>query len=345
MALLKVGILGLGRMGKLHLMNALHIKGVKVAAVADRKRSNLRIAERLKVQNYKDYRELIDSENIDVVVISLPNFLKRESIAYALEKNLDIFLEKPIARNFIEASEIVESTRRQGTRLMVGVNCRYFDSIQKLKMMLDEGRLGDIVIANSELVVNGPFSHPLEPKPVPSWWFDREKAGGGALLDLGYHLLDIYNWMFGDLEVSGSFLDYRFNLPVEDGATVIVRSRKTGTRGVINVGWFSKTIFPQYNFRVNLHGTVGYGSTDHFSPRNLYVHAIKTACSNVARRILGKEIRPLHYTYFYSSYFTELRNFFRLLEEGSEMPVSLSGQLEVMKIIDAISNQGAPVNG
>jgi len=185
-------------MGKLHFLNASHMNDVKVVAVADKNKRNRKVAEKYHVKAYDDYEKLVDSEELDAVIISLPNFLKRESIFYATEEGLDIFVDKPLARNLAEAQEIVRKVNTGNVRLMVGVNYRYFDSVQKVKKMLDEGRVGDVVIATSELIMDGPFSHPLVPKPVPEWWFDKEKSGGGALLDLGYHLIDIFNWMFGD---------------------------------------------------------------------------------------------------------------------------------------------------
>jgi predicted dehydrogenase len=145
---------------------------------------------------------------------------------------------------------------------MTAVNYRYFDCVQKLKGMLDEGRIGDVVYATADLVLNGPLGHGRVPTPVPEWWLSKEQAGGGALLDLGYHLIDIMHWMFGDLQAEYSRLSYRFQLPVEDGAMVVLRSEKSNVNCCVNVGWFSKTIFPDFNFRVNLHGTVGYKSTD-----------------------------------------------------------------------------------
>jgi len=82
---LRVGAIGLGKMGKLHFMNMLHMKGIKVVAVADKKKKNLRIAKKIGVPTFKDYRELLNFKNLDAVVISLPNFLKEESIIQAAE--------------------------------------------------------------------------------------------------------------------------------------------------------------------------------------------------------------------------------------------------------------------
>ena len=70
-------------------------------------------------------------------------------------------------------------------------------------------------------------------------------------------------------------LGYRFSLPVEDSATLVLKEPRTGVRCVVNVGWFSKMIFPKFNFRVNMHGTVGFISTDQFAPQNPYSYAIK----------------------------------------------------------------------
>jgi len=326
-------------MGKLHLMNALRIKEVNAVAVADKSERNRKFAEKYRLKTYEDYGKLIDQEKLDAVIISLPNFLKKESVIRASEKNLDIFLDKPLARNSNEAQEIVRKVKRENVRLMVGVNYRYFDSVQKLKNNLDDGRVGDVVIATSELILNGPFSHPVVPKPVPDWWLSREMAGGGALLDLGYHLLDILVWMFGDLHAVYSNLEYRFNLPVEDAATVVLKSEKTSNTCVMNVGWFSKSIFPDFNFRVNLHGTVGYDSTDHYAPNNLRVHAVKAGAKNLLRKILGKQIHYLSYTYYYSSFYEILSLFFRIIENRAECPISLQGQLRVLRMIDEIYRQ------
>jgi UDP-N-acetylglucosamine 3-dehydrogenase len=332
-------VIGLGKMGKLHFLNASHMNDVKVVAVADKNKRNRKVAEKHHVKTYDDYEKLVDSEELDAVIISLPNFLKRESIFYATEKGLDIFVDKPLARNLAEAQEIVRKVNAENVRLMVGVNYRYFDSVQKVKKMLDEGIVGDVVIATSELIMDGPFSHPLVPKPVPEWWFDKEKAGGGALLDLGYHLIDLFNWMFGDLKIEFSNLGYRFGLPIEDSATVVIKSTKNGVNGIVNAGWFSKMIFPNFNFRINLNGTVGYASTDHFAPRNLYLHAIKEATLNFFRRAVGKRVHYLSYTYYYASFFKVLDQFFEAIREDTSIPVSPESQLEVIKAIETVYRQ------
>ena len=329
----------MGNMGRLHFLNAVRIDGIDVVAAADKSERNRKSIERYHVKTYDDYSKLIDGEKLDAVIISLPNFLKKECVFSAAERELDIFLDKPLARNFPEAEAIVQKVEKENVRLMVGVNYRYFPSVQKLRDNLDDGKVGDVGIATSELILNGPLSHSAIPTPVPEWWLSREMAGGGALLDLGYHLIDILSWMFGDLEVTYSNLGHMLNLPVEDAATVILKSRNHATTCVVNVGWFSKLIFPDFNFRVNVHGTVGYDSTDRYAPRNLRVHAVKEGASNILRRILNRKINYLSYTYYYSSFYRVLELFFETLSQGMESPIPLEEQLDVIRIIDSVYSQ------
>ena len=78
--MINIGIAGLGKMGKLHFLNSLKIKGVKISAIADLSRSRRKSAEKFGVKTYSDYKDMIDTENIDAIIISLPNFLKKESV-------------------------------------------------------------------------------------------------------------------------------------------------------------------------------------------------------------------------------------------------------------------------
>ncbi|MCR3906922.1 MAG: Gfo/Idh/MocA family oxidoreductase [Tenericutes bacterium] len=334
--MLKLGLIGMGKMGQLHFLNSLHLKNVEMVAVADKLKKNRKMAESYNVKTYDDYARLLSSEDLDAVIISLPNFLREDCISQAAERGVDLFVDKPLARSLAEAQRIDAKVRKENVRMMTGVNYRYYDSVQKLKSMLDEGRIGDVVYATADLVINGPLGHGRVPSPVPEWWLSKEQAGGGALLDLGYHLIDLLNWMFGDLKLEYCKLGHRFQLPVEDGAMVVLNSGKSNVNCCVNVGWFSKTIFPNFNFRVNLHGTVGYKSTDTFAPKSLHVHAVKAGAGNFLRRITGKPLKYLWYTYYYHSFYCILDLFCNALQNDTELPVSLNEELEVMKIIDDI---------
>jgi myo-inositol 2-dehydrogenase/D-chiro-inositol 1-dehydrogenase len=331
----KVGIIGLGHMGQLHMLNAMRVDGVKVVAGADKSEVNRRFADRYHVKTYDDYCRLIDAEPLDAVIISLPNFLKKDGVFYAAEKGVDIFLDKPISRNLAEAKKMVSKVKRAGVRMMVGVNYRYFPCVQRLKSRLDSGQIGDAVIATSELVLNGPISHAVVPVPVPEWWLNKKLAGGGALLDLGYHLIDTLVWLMGDFEVDYSSLSHEMHLPVEDNGTVVLKSKSTDATAVVNVGWFSKSIFPDFNFRISVHGTVGFDSTGNYLPPDPIANAIKEGMLNLMRKVAFQRPNYLSYTYYYSSFYTIMELFFKALKTGGEFPVSTEKQLEVIRIVDS----------
>lgn len=333
--MIKVGIIGLGRMGMLHLMNCLQMDDVKVVAAADSSKKALKKAKSAGVNRiHTDYHDLLNhSSSLDTVVISLPNFLHFESIQLALETGLNVFTEKPMANTAKECHKIVKLVEKSGRKFMIGHCMRFMEAVEKMKEDADKGFIGNLEVATIEEVINGPFAHPRVPAPVSDWWFDPKKSGGGVLLDLGYHMIDLFRFFAGDSRVVFSCLDHKFNLPVEDGAIVILRSSSSSAKGIINVGWYQKTIFPKYDFRVILHGNAGYLSSDDLVPHNLYLHAIKEGTRNLLRRIIGKKIRPLSYTYYYESYYKEMAHFFDCIKNDFDPVVSAIDGLKTVELI------------
>jgi predicted dehydrogenase len=332
--MIRVGVIGLGKMGMLHLMTCSKINGVKVVAVADSSKHALKKAESTGVKTlYSDYHDLLKhSSDIDAVITSLPNFLHFESIQLALEAGLNVFAEKPMANTVEECREIVKLVQNSGRKFMVGHCMRFVDAVEKMKKDLDKGSIGNLEVGTIEEVVNGPFADSREPSPVSDWWFDPKKSGGGALLDIGYHMIDLFRFFAGDSTVVFSSLDYKFSLPVEDGAIVILRSGSSA-KGIINIGWYQKTNFPKYNFRVILHGNAGYLSSDDLVPHNLYFHAFKEGSKNILRRAFGKSVHPLAYTYYFESYYKELAHFFDCVKNDTEPSVSATDGLKTVEII------------
>jgi predicted dehydrogenase len=337
--MIKVGVIGLGKMGKLHLKNCHFIEGIKVVAVSDSSNKKLEIAKNLGVKFlYKDYSDLLKSADIDAVIITLPNFLHLESICAAIEAGKDIFVEKPLARSVTECEIIANAVKRKYVKLMVGHNYRFFDSVEKVKRQFDRGLVGDVELATLNLTLNGPFAPSLEPTPVPEWYFTKEGIGMGCL-DSGYHLIDLFQWFFGKADVLYAHLGYRYHLPYEDSAIVVLRSKTGPPKGALNVGWFSKAIFPNFDFRMILHGTAGFISTDNYAPRNLYLHAAKEGMKNILRRFLGMKIHPLTYTYYYASFAKELQHFFGCIKNNSEPLVTIENGRQTVEIIERIYQQ------
>jgi len=335
--MIKVGLVGLGHMGLLHLRNTRFIEDIQLVAAADRSKRSLKEAESYGVKNlFEDYHDMLKLNGLDAVIIALPNFMHEECVTLFAEKGVHIFVEKPLARNVSECKKIEQLVKKKGLILTVGHNYRFFDHVRKLKEACSKGILGDIELANMEHFVNGPFAHPLEPKPVHEWWLNRELSGGGVLLDQGVHMIDLFRWFFPNPKLMFVNLGYRYGLEIEDSAIIVLESQTSGTRGIISIGWFQKMVFPQFNFRITLQGTTSFLSTDDFAPKNLYYHAFKEGLKNFFRRIIGKKIKPLSYTYYYTSYFKELKVFFESVRRGEYVGdiATVDDGLETVQIIE-----------
>jgi len=335
--MVKIGVIGLGSNGSLHFQNCMKMKNVEVLAIADKSKKSRNYAKRLGVKNrYEDYNELLIKENdIDAVVISLPNFLHFDSIIKSLENNKHVFIEKPLA-NTVEQCEIIKKKVEQsGQKLMIGHAMRFYDCIEKMKKKVDHGEIGNLEFFTAESIMNGPLAHGAVPHPVPDWWFNPQQVGGGVLLDLGYHLIDLYHYFMGDAELLFADFDHKYNMDVEDTATIILRGKNTkSATGFINVGWYQKSIFPDFDYRCIVHGNSGHVNTQNYMPNNMYLHAVKEGTYNFFRKVTLQKIKPLSYTYFYESFYKELEHFFNSIEKDEKTSVTVEDGLKIMRIIE-----------
>ncbi len=340
-AKIRVGIIGLGRMGMLHFRNVMLIDGVSVEAVADKSKKKLTKANSLGVKNlFTDFNDMINQSSLDAVIISLPHFLHENAAIFSAEKGFHIFIEKPLGRTSKECERIIKAAHKNGIKLCVDHSYRYFENVRIIKERYDKGYLGEVGLFTSALVTNGPFAHPIYPKYVQDWWLDPKLSGGGALLALAPHLIDLFEWFFKDTEfLSGSF-NSMLDLDYEDTASLTIRSKKTGTIGTMNVGWFERSIFPSFDFYVELHGTGGFISSNQLAPKNIYMHGAKESTKNIFRRLVGKKIKPLMFTYYYNSYYQILEDFFNSVRNDLDVPIPCEDSLKTIKIIEAAYRQG-----
>ena len=268
---LGIGVVGLGYIGQGHLRNSMKLADASLVAVSDISKKALRSAMNAGVKKtYQSFEQLLKDPEIDCVVIAVPTHHHLQCAKEAAEAKKHIFLEKPIARNIEEAKEIISITEKNSVKLMVGYPLRFNPAFRTLKEGIRSGTFGVVEIAYATNISSGPFFHRAEgyvPTPVPEWWFNRELIGGGALLDLGSHMINLLRWYFGEVTNIRSHLSHRFNMDFEDSAICLAKF-EAGTKAVISVGWFSQ----DYKVEVELYGTV-----KHATSRNAPSHPLSTA--------------------------------------------------------------------
>ena len=267
-----LGIVGLGYIGKVHLRHSLKLADANLVAVSDISKRALRNARQAGVKKtYSDYEQLLKDPEINAVVIALPTHLHLQCAKRAAEEKKHILLEKPIAINVKEAQEIISAAEKTSVKLMIGYPLRFNSTFRNIRDKIRGGALGDVEIAQAVNISSGPFFHREQdyaPTPVPEWWFNKELTGGGALMDLGSHMINLLRWYFGEIMNIKSFLGHRFNLDFEDSA-ICVAKFESGTLGIINVGWFSQAT----TVEVQLFGTVQNAKTEHKAPNPLLTAA------------------------------------------------------------------------
>ncbi|MCJ7469500.1 Gfo/Idh/MocA family oxidoreductase [Candidatus Bathyarchaeota archaeon] len=314
-----LGIIGLGYIGKVHLRHSLKLANANLVAVSDISKRALRNARESGVKKtYSDYEQLLKDPEIDAVIIALPTHLHLQCAKKAAEEKKHIFLEKPIARNVEEAEEIVSAAKRNSAKLMIGYPLRFNPTFRNVKDKIRSGTLGDVEIAHAVNIGSGPFFHREQdyaPTPVPEWWFNKELTGGGVLIDLGSHMVNLLRWYFGEITDIKSHLGYRFNFDFEDSATCLARF-ESGTLGVISLGWFSHVTSVQ----VELFGTVQHANTQHRAPNPL---------------LTAFQMLTMGRSEFFASHLAELQHFVNCITQDSSL--SSSGE-DGLKDLEAISS-------
>lgn len=189
-ASINVGLIGCGRIARLvHLSTLKNLPGVRLKAVADSDpecRENARRAAP-EAALYSDYNDLLRDPAINAVIICLPNHLHAESAVAAFEHGKHVYLEKPIAVSKGEAEEVIRVWKESNLTGMMGFNLRFNPIYGALKDHVRSGVIGDVTAVRTVFSSSG--------RALPEWKKHR-KTGGGALLDLASHHVDLIRHIF-----------------------------------------------------------------------------------------------------------------------------------------------------
>lgn len=202
--MLKVGVIGTGNIFKsVHLPGWTSHPDVEIIAFCDSyKKSAEDVAASFPdAKVYNDYRELLSNPSIDTVGISTPNLFHSEIAIAALQAGKHVFCEKPDAVNPLEAQKMADAARASGKVLMTMRNNRFSPQAQYLKKMIEKGELGELYSGRAGWIRR---------RGIPGrggWFTTKELSGGGPLIDLGVHMIDLAMWLSGNpkpVTVSGS---------------------------------------------------------------------------------------------------------------------------------------------
>jgi predicted dehydrogenase len=249
---LRVGIVGVGAIAQAcHLPGYAKNENVELIAFADPEQA--RHKEMAKsydyMTGYAHYLHMFKKEKLDVVSVCAPNKFHAEATIAALEAKCHVLCERPIATTIKEADAMIAAAQKAKRKLMVGFTHRLFNGSLKAKEFLDQKILGKPFMIRVRFAHGGPY--PALSKS--DWFYHKDLSGGGALLDMGIHAIDLCLWMFGPaIAVTARTATLLKKIDVEDNAVVMFEF-KNGAMGYLEAGWTSKPGFTGFE----IYGTEG----------------------------------------------------------------------------------------
>ncbi len=241
---IRVGVIGVGAMGKHHARVYSDIPFADLVGVADVNEDAAKtIAQKYKTQAFKDYEKLL-AEDLDAVSIAVPTTLHKDVAIKVADYGIDMLIEKPIADSIENAKKIIKVARRSGSRIMVGHIERFNPAVLKLKDIIISGKLGDVLTISCKRV--GPYSPRIRDV--------------GIIIDLAVHDIDSISYLYDDraenvYAVAGSSFH-----KWEDYASLIVRFKHNKV-GMIETNWLT----PKKVRTLTAVGTGGVATLDYIN--------------------------------------------------------------------------------
>jgi predicted dehydrogenase len=187
----RLGFLGVGWIGR-NRMEAMAASGLgEIVAVADPAEAN-----RLEAAKLAPQAEMVEGLDdllkvgVDGVIIATPSALHAEQAIGSLEAGCAVFCQKPLARTHAETAAVIKAAKEANRLLGVDLSYRYIQGVNEMRRIIREGEIGNLFAA--DLVFHNAYG------PDKSWFYDLALAGGGCVIDLGIHLVDLAFWILGN---------------------------------------------------------------------------------------------------------------------------------------------------
>lgn len=250
---IKLGIIGIGRMGMTHYSIINSHPEVEIKAVVDTSPLILTMIKKYiaSINVYEDYNKLFDNETLDAVIVCTPPTLHFPIVKKAGERGIHVFCEKPFTTEKNKASELAILFEQKKLINQVGYVNRFNDIFRTVKEYLDKGIIGKVILFKSEM-----YSRTITKSDESKTWRDSRENGGGAVIDMAAHAVDLVNFLLGKPDkVTGSSLTSIFSQNVEDAVNATFLY-KNGISGTLNVNWSDESFRKPTN-KIEIFGSQG----------------------------------------------------------------------------------------
>lgn len=212
---------------------------------------------------YENYDAILSDPEVDLVIIASPNFMHKDQIVKALHAGKHILCEKPLALNGSEIADIEAAALSSSSMLGMVFNYRFIPAIMKAHELIADGRIGDVYSFRGEYFHTG-YQNPDRPY---TWRMDFDRSGGGALADMGIHVIDLIRYLLGDFSrVKTDLSTYIKERPYPDGsglmgdvtvddAAWVQCELEGGAKGSLEISRFATGTLDDLN--LNIYGSKG----------------------------------------------------------------------------------------
>lgn len=249
--MIRVGLIGLGKMGLSHqaILNA-HPKA-KLSALCDATPLIADVMARYTgCTPYTDYKAMLEREPLDAVLVATPSRSHTEIVRRALDKNLHVFCEKPFTLKAEEGLELSRLAEEKGLVNQVGYHYRFVATFHRLKTLLESGTIGRLHHIRAEAY------GPVVLRPKGGTWRSRSAEGGGCLYDYASHAIDLLHYLVGETKgVSGARLGSVFSADVDDEVYALL-DFKDGLTGQLSANWSDES-FRKMSMKISVWGDNG----------------------------------------------------------------------------------------
>jgi len=249
--MIRVALVGLGKMGLSHLAMLRAHPDVDLVAVCDTFGLLLGgLNKYAGLKTYNDYNELLEKEPLDAVVIATPSRFHGTMVKQALDRNLHVFCEKPFCLDVAEGRQLATLARSKGVVNQVGYHYRFLGTFMEAKRLLASGLIGKVHHIRAEAY------GPVVLRPKGATWRSSKTEGGGCLYDYACHAVDLINFIYATPErVEGTVLNKIFSADVDDEVYATFHF-PGGASGQLAANWSDES-FRKMSLQITVWGTNG----------------------------------------------------------------------------------------
>ena len=256
MSKVQIGLIGSKFISSIHADSLRRLSTAEILAVASPTEDHVKpFAEQHNIKHwYTDYRQMLEMDELDMVVLGLPNILHCEATEAAAAAGKHVVVEKPMALNLSECDRMIDACRGAGVKLMYAEELCFAPKYVRLKQLADEGALGDVFLVKQSEKHDGPHA---------AWFWDVEQSGGGVMLDMGCHGIEFARWILGKPAIKSVYCDLKRNMHIDktrgDDTSLVIVDFEGGATAYIEESWAK---LGGMDDRAELHGTGGVAYAD-----------------------------------------------------------------------------------